>query len=44
MHHVGYLFQQFWNDDEAYREQVKRRSRRRPRPPRSGRPKRPDSF
>ena len=44
MHHLGYVFQQFWNEDEEYRRHVRRRARRTPRPTGTGKPRRPDSF
>ncbi len=40
MHHLGYVFQQFWNDDEEYRKRVRRRARRRSPSARTGKPRR----
>ena len=45
MHHLGYVFQQFWNDDEEYRKHVRRRSPPRSPSARTGKPRRSrDSF
>ena len=40
MHHLGYVFQQFWNDDEEHRKRVRRRARRRSPSARTGKPRR----
>jgi hypothetical protein len=45
MHHLGYVFQQMWNEDEQYRKHLKRQDRRDGRRTRTAQPRRkPVSF